>query len=248
MPETVAAHRWRAEVYDRVMAMVPADLATGWTRPRSSTRSSSTGGSCPSRRAGRRHHGRRAGLLRRVLPEVPEDLVTPVSAMTERDGIDDPDATAPDCDEDPSRRRRCALSSVRCAGPPAALSVRPRSASCPSSPIRRTTAAARRGAGRGPGSCSPSPSAVLLVDLVSKLVVVATIAPGEDIRVLGGLLYLTQLRNIGAAFSFAEGATVRVQPDRRRRSPSSSCGRRAGCTRPAGRSRSAWSSAARWAT
>jgi signal peptidase II len=44
--------------------------------------------------------------------------------------------------------------------------------------------------------------------VVSKLVVVATIRPGEDIRVLGGLVYLTQLRNIGAAFSFAEGATV----------------------------------------
>ena len=37
---------------------------------------------------------------------------------------------------------------------------------------------------------------------------VATIEPGEDIRVLGGLLYLTDLRNVGAAFSFAEGATV----------------------------------------
>jgi signal peptidase II len=49
---------------------------------------------------------------------------------------------------------------------------------------------------------------VLLADLVTKLVVVATIAPGEDIRVLGGLLYLTQLRNVGAAFSFAEGATL----------------------------------------
>jgi signal peptidase II len=49
---------------------------------------------------------------------------------------------------------------------------------------------------------------VLLADVISKLVVVATIEPGEDIRVLGGLLYLTQLRNIGAAFSFAEGFTV----------------------------------------
>jgi signal peptidase II len=49
---------------------------------------------------------------------------------------------------------------------------------------------------------------VLLLDLVTKVVVVATIAPGEDIRLLGGLLYLTQLRNVGAAFSFAEGATV----------------------------------------
>jgi signal peptidase II len=49
---------------------------------------------------------------------------------------------------------------------------------------------------------------VLLTDLVTKLIVVATLEPGEDVRVLGGLLYLTQLRNVGAAFSFAEGATV----------------------------------------
>jgi signal peptidase II len=51
-------------------------------------------------------------------------------------------------------------------------------------------------------------AAVLLVDLATKLTVVATIAPGEDIRVLGGLVYLTQWRNVGAAFSFAEGATL----------------------------------------
>ena len=51
-------------------------------------------------------------------------------------------------------------------------------------------------------------AAVLAVDVATKLTVVATIAPGEDIRVLGGLLYLTQLRNVGAAFSFAEGATL----------------------------------------
>jgi signal peptidase II len=50
--------------------------------------------------------------------------------------------------------------------------------------------------------------AVLLADLVTKLVVVATIEPGEDIRLLGGALYLTNLRNTGAAFSFAEGFTV----------------------------------------
>ena len=49
---------------------------------------------------------------------------------------------------------------------------------------------------------------VLVADLVTKLVVVATIEPGEDIRLLGGALYLTQLRNMGAAFSFAEGATI----------------------------------------
>ena len=44
--------------------------------------------------------------------------------------------------------------------------------------------------------------------MVSKLVVVATIPLGRDVRLLGGALYLTQLRNVGAAFSFAEGATV----------------------------------------
>ena len=49
---------------------------------------------------------------------------------------------------------------------------------------------------------------MLLADLVTKVAVVATIPAGADIRVLGGLLYLTQLRNPGAAFSFAEGATV----------------------------------------
>ena len=49
---------------------------------------------------------------------------------------------------------------------------------------------------------------VLLADLVTKLAVVATIEPGEDIRLLGGALYLTHLRNTGAAFSFAEGFTV----------------------------------------
>ena len=49
---------------------------------------------------------------------------------------------------------------------------------------------------------------ILLLDLVTKLVAVATIEPGEDIRVLGGALYLTNLRNTGAAFSFAEGFTV----------------------------------------
>ena len=49
---------------------------------------------------------------------------------------------------------------------------------------------------------------VLVADIVSKLLVVARIAPGENVRVLGGLIYLTELRNVGAAFSFAEGATV----------------------------------------
>ncbi|RFU22603.1 signal peptidase II [Geodermatophilus marinus] len=49
---------------------------------------------------------------------------------------------------------------------------------------------------------------VLLADLASKLLVVATIDRGENIRLLGGALYLTHARNTGAAFSFAEGFTV----------------------------------------
>jgi lipoprotein signal peptidase len=50
--------------------------------------------------------------------------------------------------------------------------------------------------------------AVLALDLATKLLVVATIDRGEDIRTLGGLVYLTHARNTGAAFAFAEGATV----------------------------------------
>jgi signal peptidase II len=49
---------------------------------------------------------------------------------------------------------------------------------------------------------------VLLADVVSKLVVVAKIPPGSHVRLLGGLLYLTQWRNVGAAFSLAEGKTM----------------------------------------
>ncbi len=50
--------------------------------------------------------------------------------------------------------------------------------------------------------------AVLALDLGTKLLVVATVERGEDIRLLGGALYLTHTRNTGAAFSFAEGFTV----------------------------------------
>lgn len=51
-------------------------------------------------------------------------------------------------------------------------------------------------------------AAALLTDVVTKLVAVATIEPGENIRLVGGGLYLTHLRNTGAAFSFAEGFTI----------------------------------------
>jgi signal peptidase II len=50
--------------------------------------------------------------------------------------------------------------------------------------------------------------AVLALDQVSKVLVVAHLVPGQDVRLLGGALYLSYLRNTGAAFSFAEGATV----------------------------------------
>ncbi|MGY1603719.1 signal peptidase II [Geodermatophilus sp. SYSU D00815] len=49
---------------------------------------------------------------------------------------------------------------------------------------------------------------MLALDLLTKLLVVATIEEGENIRLLGGALYLTLWRNTGAAFSFAEGMTV----------------------------------------
>lgn len=49
---------------------------------------------------------------------------------------------------------------------------------------------------------------VLALDVISKVVVVATLSDREPVRLLGGLLYLTEARNTGAAFSLAEGATV----------------------------------------
>jgi signal peptidase II len=50
-------------------------------------------------------------------------------------------------------------------------------------------------------------AAIVAVDIVTKIIVVATIQPGENVRVLGGLVYLTQIRNAGAAFSMATGMT-----------------------------------------
>lgn len=50
-------------------------------------------------------------------------------------------------------------------------------------------------------------AAVLAADTVSKILVVRSLT-GRAVRTLGGLVYLTEARNSGAAFSFAEGATV----------------------------------------
>ena len=51
-------------------------------------------------------------------------------------------------------------------------------------------------------------AAVLALDIGTKLLVVATLSDREPLRLLGGAVYLTEARNTGAAFSFAEGATV----------------------------------------
>ena len=48
---------------------------------------------------------------------------------------------------------------------------------------------------------------VVILDLISKIIIVATVQPGEPIRILGGLVYLSLIRNPGAAFSMATGMT-----------------------------------------
>ena len=48
---------------------------------------------------------------------------------------------------------------------------------------------------------------VVILDLITKIIVVATVNPDEPVRVLGGLIYFSLIRNPGAAFSFATGMT-----------------------------------------
>ncbi|MFC4907932.1 signal peptidase II [Actinomadura gamaensis] len=50
-------------------------------------------------------------------------------------------------------------------------------------------------------------AAALAADIVSKIVVVATLTDGDTVRMLGGLLTLRQTRNSGAAFSIGTGYT-----------------------------------------
>jgi signal peptidase II len=50
--------------------------------------------------------------------------------------------------------------------------------------------------------------AVLVLDIVSKVVVVATLSDRAPVRLLGGFLHLRVDRNPGAAFSFAQGFTI----------------------------------------
>ena len=46
---------------------------------------------------------------------------------------------------------------------------------------------------------------MVILDLLTKIIVVATVDPDEPVRVLGGLVYLSLIRNSGAAFSMATG-------------------------------------------
>lgn len=50
--------------------------------------------------------------------------------------------------------------------------------------------------------------AVLVVDIATKTIVVAALGDRPPVRLPGGLAYLIEARNPGAAFSFAQGATV----------------------------------------
>lgn len=51
-------------------------------------------------------------------------------------------------------------------------------------------------------------STALVLDVVSKVVVVAELGDTEPTRLLGGALYLDEARNSGAAFSLGTGFTV----------------------------------------
>lgn len=48
---------------------------------------------------------------------------------------------------------------------------------------------------------------VLVLDLITKIIAVALLTPGESPRILGGLVYFSLIRNPGAAFSLATGMT-----------------------------------------
>jgi len=51
-------------------------------------------------------------------------------------------------------------------------------------------------------------AAVLLADVITKIIVVATLTPEHEVKVIGTLLTLDLVRNSGAAFSFGPGMTI----------------------------------------
>ena len=50
-------------------------------------------------------------------------------------------------------------------------------------------------------------ASVVLLDLLTKIIAVAMLTPGESPSILGGLVYFSIIRNPGAAFSMATGMT-----------------------------------------
>ena len=51
-------------------------------------------------------------------------------------------------------------------------------------------------------------AAVFVADVITKIVVVATLTPYHQVKVVGALLTLDLVRNSGAAFSFGPGITI----------------------------------------
>jgi signal peptidase II len=51
-------------------------------------------------------------------------------------------------------------------------------------------------------------AAVFVVDVITKIIAVATLTPDHEVRVIGTLLTLDLVRNSGAAFSFGPGMTI----------------------------------------
>jgi hypothetical protein len=98
VPEAVAASRWLMEIYQPVVRGIPAHLRSRLDQAEIFHEilehrwflSEAAGRDVGTTAAARDYFDR-------VLPQVPDELVTPVSAMTSRDP-DDPDATAPDYD------------------------------------------------------------------------------------------------------------------------------------------------------
>ena len=51
-------------------------------------------------------------------------------------------------------------------------------------------------------------AAVFAADVITKIVAVAALTPGHEVKVIGSLLTLDLVRNSGAAFSFGPGMTI----------------------------------------
>jgi hypothetical protein len=101
VPETVAASRWLTEIYEPVVGAIPGHLRSRLDQAEIFHEilehrwflSEAAGRDVGTTAAARDYFAR-------VLPEVPEDLVTPVAAIADHDGPADPEATAPDFDDD----------------------------------------------------------------------------------------------------------------------------------------------------